>query len=74
MTVSPGLLHMEHPLRAFYQFFLDLIVFTIKSIFYILESIYYSLLPQRFRKLKVQCEYFNLNVKDFLSLIDPAPH
>ncbi|XP_064548557.1 short-chain dehydrogenase/reductase family 16C member 6 [Drosophila montana] len=47
-----GLLHMDKPLAAFCQFFLDLIVFTIKSIFYILESLYYTILPQRFRKLK----------------------
>lgn len=65
MSASPGLLHMDHPVKAFYQFFLDLIIFTIKSVFYILESLYYTLLPQRFRKLKVtgpNVVVHNLNV------------
>lgn len=75
MTASPGLLHMDQPLRAIYQFLLDLLVFTIKSVYYVLESIYYSLLPQRFRKLKVQrkCAYILVfNLIDFLCPIESS--
>lgn len=53
-ATPPGLLHMDKPLRAFYQFFLDLIIFTLKSAFYLLETLYYTMLPERFRKLKVR--------------------
>lgn len=34
--------------------FVDMLVFLFKSIFYILESFYLTLLPDRFRKLKVR--------------------
>lgn len=34
--------------------FIDVLVFLFKSIFYILETFYLTLLPNRFRKLKVR--------------------
>lgn len=43
----------ESRLEHFTSLFVDLIVFWAKSIFYILETIYLTILPNRFRKLKV---------------------
>lgn len=34
--------------------FVDMMVFLFKSIFFLLESFYLTLLPNRFRKLKVR--------------------
>lgn len=52
MPKKSQLLHMENPARAVLQFLLDLVIFSIKSIYFILESLYYTILPDRFRKLK----------------------
>uniref|UniRef100_T1PJH0 Short chain dehydrogenase n=1 Tax=Musca domestica TaxID=7370 RepID=T1PJH0_MUSDO len=50
--MTSDLLHMENPIRAILLFLTDLLIFSLKSIFYILESIYYGLVPDRLRKLK----------------------
>ena len=46
------LLHMENPLYGILQFLLDLLIFSIKSVYYIFESLYLTILPDRFRKHK----------------------
>ncbi|XP_017471425.1 PREDICTED: short-chain dehydrogenase/reductase family 16C member 6 [Rhagoletis zephyria] len=51
-TESLRLLHMENPFKAIFQFVWDLLVFFLKATFFTLESIYYSLIPDRFRKIK----------------------
>lgn len=52
-NMKSQLLHMENPMKEVLQFLLDILIFSFKSIFYILESLYYTILPDRFRKLKV---------------------
>lgn len=43
----------ESPWENFYSLVIDLLIFLIKSIYYIAESIYLTLLPNRLRKIKV---------------------
>ncbi|XP_013118278.1 short-chain dehydrogenase/reductase family 16C member 6 [Stomoxys calcitrans] len=50
--MTSDLLHMENPVYAIFVFLLDLAIFSLKSVFYILESLYYTLIPDRLRKLK----------------------
>lgn len=40
--------------EEFTTLFVDIVVFLFKSIFFLLESFYLTLLPNRFRKLKVR--------------------
>lgn len=45
---------MENPFKAVMQFIIDIIIFWLKAFFYTLESLYYTLMPNRLRKLKVR--------------------
>lgn len=40
---------------------IDVFMFTVKSMFFLAETLYLTLLPDRFRKMKVQM-CFNLNL------------
>lgn len=46
----------ENRLEHFYTLFVDVFVFFAKSFIYILEALYLTLLPDRFRKHKVRYE------------------
>lgn len=43
----------ENRLEHFYTLFIDMLVFFAKSIYYIVESLILTILPDRFRTLKV---------------------
>lgn len=49
----PGLIH-DNAFDYFTSLLIDIIVFTLKSIYYLIETIYLTLLPKRLRKLKVK--------------------
>lgn len=51
--IEMQLLHMESPGKAVWQFLFDLLIFSVKSIYFLVESIIYTILPDRYRKLKV---------------------
>lgn len=53
--------YLEH----FTSLFVDIFVLWIKSIYFILETIYLTILPNRFRKMKVQSKIFKL-LKSYL--------
>lgn len=55
----------ENWFERLYSLVLDLLIFLAKSIFYIAESLYYTLLPDRFRKFKVSA----MNYMFFLNKI-----
>lgn len=42
-----------NPLSEFLMFLVDFIVFTIRSIYYLSETLILTILPDRYRKLKV---------------------
>uniref|UniRef100_A0A1A9ZN68 Uncharacterized protein n=1 Tax=Glossina pallidipes TaxID=7398 RepID=A0A1A9ZN68_GLOPL len=50
--MASEILHMENPFKAVMQFIIDIIIFWLKAFFYTLESLYYTLVPNRLRKLK----------------------
>jgi hypothetical protein len=43
----------ENPLEYIYSLIIDLLIFFVKSIYFLAETIYLTLLPDKFRKLKV---------------------
>lgn len=51
----PGLIY-ENPLEYVYTLLLDILVCTVKSIYFLLETIFLTLLPDRLRKKKVMKE------------------
>lgn len=52
----------ESPWERFYSLVIDLLIFLIKSIYYIAESIYLTLLPNRLRKIKVSTRFLSTNI------------
>lgn len=50
---TPGLLYQDYG-EHIKSLLWDGLVFAIRSFFYILEAIYLTLIPDRFRKLKVK--------------------
>lgn len=48
----------ENWFERFYSLLLDLLIFFAKSIYYTAESLYLTLLPDRFRKIKVSAMNF----------------
>ncbi|KFB46438.1 AGAP008125-PA-like protein [Anopheles sinensis] len=47
----------ENPLDHFLSLLIDLLIFSVKSVYYVLETIVLTLTPYQFRKLKVSvCE------------------
>lgn len=48
-----------NPLSEFLMFLVDFIVFTVRSIYYLSETFILTILPNRYRKLKVSAEIDN---------------
>lgn len=49
-----------NPLSEFLMFLLDLIVFTARSIYFLLETLILTILPNRYRKLKVSANHIQI--------------
>lgn len=62
------LLHMENPTTAVLQFILDIIIFSLKSVYYILETLWFTILPDRYRTLKVCESTICIRLKIYISV------
>lgn len=50
----PGLIH-DNVFDYVYSLVIDILIFTIKSIYFFAETVFLTLLPDRLRKMKVSC-------------------
>lgn len=52
--MNPGLIH-DNLFDYVYSLVIDILIFTIKSIYFFAETVFLTLLPDRLRKMKVSC-------------------
>lgn len=52
--MNPGLIH-DNLYDYFFSLIVDILVFTMKAIYFFVETAYLTILPNKLRKLKVRC-------------------
>lgn len=52
--MNPGLIH-DNVFDYVYTLVIDILIFTVKSIYFFAETVFLTLLPDKLRKMKVSC-------------------
>lgn len=62
IKMNPGLLH-DNTIDYVWSLIVDTFIFIIKSIYFFAEMVFLTILPTRFRKLKVSFDYSSMYTK-----------
>lgn len=52
--MNPGLIH-DNAFDYVYSLVVDVLIFIIKSVYFLAETVFLTILPNRLRKMKVSC-------------------
>lgn len=66
--MNPGLIH-DNLFDYVYSLVIDILIFTIKSIYFFGETVFLTLLPDRLRKMKVSCSQTLNNSRRFCAAL-----